>query len=327
MGKGCLCWLHTTPRGSPRPPSPFSFPVVQVISSIWLMAAHLRPVALSFSPRLPPTVQPSVPCAPAPTLGPLISVLAPSALHLLCSAHPSALPCSSLPFLLPAGSPPTHWYSPPSGSSPTPVASPTCSSPHLCLLLQPLPVSLHPCPTSSTSLHVPTCLPITTQPPVPHLVPPVYAQLGSRLVPTLSSPPVAPHACSQILEGTEEQVSVPHTPALSSPAPSTPRPSLGPLMWLSFCLLLPRVSCMRSSYSENSSPLLRTLTSDPWNPHQGPDPLSSSLSPRRGTPAPPLGDPEPISPPAPGLPRLGVEGDRLGDTGRAKVKENFGGGN
>ena len=58
---------------------------------------------------------------------------------------------------------------------------------------------------------------------------------------------------------------------------------------------------------------------------QEPDPSPSALSPRRGTPAPPFGDPESISPHAPGLPQLGVEGATPGDSQRSKVKGNFGG--
>ena len=154
--------------------------------------------------------------------------------------------------------------------------------------------------------------------------------MGSRLAPARSFLPGALHACGRILEGTEERVSDPHTPAPSLPAPSPPRPSLGPLMWLSFRLLLYRASCVKHSYSENSSsPLLRTPTSGARNSAQardpGTDPPPSALSPRRGTPAPPFGDPESISPHAPGLPQLGVEGATPGDSQRSKVKGNFGG--
>jgi hypothetical protein len=141
----------------------------------------------------------------------------------------------------------------------------------------------------------------------------VYLQLGSRLVPALSSRPVAPHACGRFLGGTEGQVSDTHPVAPSSPSPSPGRPSLGPLMWLSFRLSLSQASCVSPSYGDNSPPLLRTPTSGPRNPPQvgdlGTRPRTPSfLSPRSGDPAPPLGDLESHSLHARGLPQLGVEG-------------------
>lgn len=140
----------------------------------------------------------------------------------------------------------------------------------------PLPVA--PIPVHPVFLSHPPISPLRsahhhTSLPFLHLVPQVYAQLGSRLAPALSSRTETPHACGRILEGTEDRVSDPHTPAPPSPAPSPPRPSLGPWMWLSFRLLLTWASCVSPSYSENSSsPLSRTPTSSPRNPPQARDP-------------------------------------------------------
>lgn len=267
------------------------------LGPIYLICTHLSvscPSPVHLSPPHPP------PPSLSTHLGP--SLLPMHLLHLR-PPRPSPPPLSICRHLCP--SPPPH-------PSPLSLSTPV-HLPHRVHL--PHPVSL------------PSGLPIWT-PTFPHLVPQGYAQLGSRLAPALPFRPGAPHACGRISEGTEERVSDPYTPAPSSPAPSPPRPSPGSLMWLSFRLLLYRASCVSPSYGENSSsPLLRTPTSGagtlPGPGTQEPDPKPSPLRSRRGTPAPPLGDPEPISPHAPGLPQLGVEGATAGDSQRSKVKGNF----
>lgn len=153
--------------------------------------------------------------------------------------------------------------------------------------------------------------------------------MGSRLAPALSSRPGAPHAsCGRVLEGTEEQVSDPHAPAPVPPAPLPPRPSCIPLMWLSFRPFLPQASCVGPSYGENSSsPLPRTPMVPRTLPRLGTQepspPPSAPPVPGVGTLAPPLGDLESKSPHAPGLPQLGVEGAKPGDSQRPKVKGKF----
>lgn len=112
------------------------------------------------------------------------------------------------------------------------------------------------------------CLPRPPSPahfpsPPSSITPQVYAHLGSRLAPALSSRPGTPHACSRVLEVTEGQASD-SCPAAPSPPVRVPRrPALPPLMWVRFRLLLPQASCMSPSDCEKSAPLRRTPTGFP----------------------------------------------------------------
>lgn len=172
---------------------------------LWSGADQFSP---SSAPSVSPPISPPRPislhfCSLLPRIFSSLSVPLPLHAHLSCFSldlGPSFTICTHLPVSSPDPYP----------SLPTPVHLPTPCPPQLC-----------PSPLSALPILTPAL-------PFPHLNPQGYAQLGSRLAPALSFRPGAPHACGRILEGTEERVSDPRTPAPSlpaPPAPSPPRPS------------------------------------------------------------------------------------------------------
>lgn len=304
---------------------------------LWSGADQFSP---SSAPSVSPPISPPRPislhfCSLLLRIFSSLSIPLPLHAHLSCFSldlGPSFTICTHLPVSSPDPYP----------SLPTPSISPQlCPSPPNSVHLP------HPCPSPHT-LSTPTLSisPLSsahpdTALPFPHLNPQGYAQLGSRLAPALSFRPGAPHACGRILEGTEERVSDPRTPAPSLPAPPAPspprpspspplRPSLGPLMWLSFRLLLYRASCVKHGYGENSSSLLlRTPTSGACSPPRARDPgippPPLSAQPQEGDPGPALRGPGSPFSSRTRLPQLGVEGATPGDSQRSKVKGNIGG--
>lgn len=183
---------------------------------------------------------------------------------------------------------------------------------------------LHHSLFSPTLSHV--CLPMPPSPahfpsPPSSITPQLYAHLGSRLAPALSSRLETPHACGRVLEVTEGQT-LDSYPAAPSPLVPVPRrPALPPLMWVRFRLLLPQASCMSLSDGEKSSPLLRTPTDVPRIL-----PTSRTL-----LPLPRSGDlgTAPRGPGKPFTPRTrlapaGCGKTELDDSQRPKVKGSFG---
>lgn len=173
---------------------------------------------------------------------------------------------------------------------------------------------------SCVCLLMPPC-PAHFPSPPGSITPQVYAHLGSRLAPALSSRPGTPHACGRFLEMTGGQVSGSYPAAPSPPAPVPRRPALPPLMWVRFRLLLPQASCRSPSDGGKSSPLLRTPTDVP------------RILPRSRTllPLPGSGDfgTAPRGPGKPFNPRTRLAPAGCGKTGlddsqRPKVKGSFG---
>lgn len=153
------------------------------------------------------------------------------------------------------------------------------------------------------------------------IIPQVYAHLGSRLAPALSSRPGTPHPCGRVLEVTEGQASDSYPAAPSPPVP-VPRPAaLPPLMWVRFRLLLPQASCMSPSDGEKSSSLLRTPTEVPRILPRSPTLLPLSESGDIGTA--PWGPGKPFTPRT-RLAPAGCGKTEVDDSQRPKVKGIFG---
>lgn len=237
LGAGSPLLAPHTPHPS-SPPLSFPFLLSQGSvhffdsQSLSLSASDCSPLtlcpcfSLCFCPMPSSLLCPMSLSVPISQLGPLICLSSP--LPGIFSVYPSALLCSSLPL----GSHLPHLYPPPCffpqylSSPPTSAHLPHfCQSPSTSVHLPPpvslhlypplLPLSISPllCISLLCSAHHDTALPF------PYLAPQVYAQLGSRLAAALSSRPGAPHACGQILQGTEKRVLDTHTPVPSSPAP------------------------------------------------------------------------------------------------------------